>query len=228
MAARRLTQINTGPRAKIFPNRGIKAGYRRYLLVRGTSLIDEADLRRFELLALPHLDAAYNLARWLTRNDEDARDVVQEASLRAMRYFAGFRGDNVRPWLLQIVRNTCFVWLKANRPAEVVALDDSESGWSELAAPMADEPHAIAARNDDRAHINQALASLPIAFREVLVLRELEDLSYRQIATVVGIPVGTVMSRLARARGLMREALEPQARPALRAVGRSAPGGAKV
>jgi RNA polymerase sigma-70 factor (ECF subfamily) len=186
----------------------------------GTGVIDETELRRFERLALPHLDAAYNLARWMTRNDDDAQDVVQEATLRALRYFAGFRGDNARPWLLQIVRHACIAWLERNRPSEVVALDDDDDAW-QGAGPSADEPHVAAMRNDDKAHVNRALASLPVAFREVLVLREMEDLSYREIAQVAGIPVGTVMSRLARARGLMRQALAPPARPLLRAVTRT-------
>ena len=169
-------------------------------------------------MALPHLDAAYNLARWFTRNDQDAQDVVQEAVLRALRYFGSFRGDQVRPWLLQIVRNTCYSWLAKNRPAEVVALDECEDAWRDIAAPAAQEPHALALRNADRVRINLALAALPIAFREVLVLRELEDLAYKDIARIVDIPIGTVMSRLARARGLMREALSPEARPVLRSV----------
>ena len=185
------------------------------------------DAARFEMLAMPHLDAAYNLARWLTRNDEDAQDVVQDAMLRALRYFASFRGDNVRPWLLQIVRHTAFAWMKQNRPAEVVALDDGDGSWPETAAPAADEPPALAQRGDERAQINQALAALPAAYREVLVLRELEDLSYKEIAQIADVPVGTVMSRLARARGLMREALLPETRPVLRAVARTAPGGGK-
>jgi len=183
-----------------------------------------ADLQRFEQLALPHLDAAYNLARWLTRNDDDAHDVVQEAVLRALRYFASFRGDNVRPWLLQVVRHTCFAWLKENRPGEMVPLDDSEEAW-QVPGPVSEEPHVIAARNDERVQINQALAALPIAFREVLVLRELEDLSYKEIAAIADVPVGTVMSRLARARALMRQALAPEVRPALRAVVRPLPNG---
>ena len=181
-------------------------------------MTDEAELRRFEALALPHLDAAYNLARWLTRNDADAQDVVQEAVLRALRYFAALRGDNARGWLLQIVRHTCFSWLKENRPAEVVTLDDNEDAWRDIAAPAADEPQQIALRSAEREQINQALAGLPIVYREVLVLRELEDLSYKEIAQIAGVPIGTVMSRLARARGLMREKLAPGARPALRTV----------
>ena len=185
----------------------------------------DADFRRFELLTLPHLDAAYNLARWLTRNDEDAQDVVQEALLRALRYFAGFRGDNARPWLLQIVRHACFAWLKENRPAEVVAFDDSDDAWRDVAGPAADEPHSVALRSDDRAQINQALAGLPFAYREVLVLREMEDLSYKEIARIADVPVGTVMSRLARARCLLRQALAPDARPVLRAVAKTANNG---
>ena len=177
------------------------------------------DRHRFETLALPHLDAAYNLARWFTGSDADAEDVVQDAMLRAMRYFGSFRGDQVRPWLLQIVRNTCRSWLAKNRPGEDVALDDCEDAWRAIAAPAVHEPQAIALRTADRLRVNQALAGLPIAFREVLVLRELEDLPYKDIARIVGAPIGTVMSRLSRARALMREALAPEAaRPVLRAV----------
>jgi RNA polymerase sigma-70 factor (ECF subfamily) len=188
---------------------------------------DDENRRRFELLALPHLDAAFNLARWLTHNDHDAQDIVQEASMRAMRYMGGFRGDNARAWLLQIVRHSCFSWLKENRPAERLLLDDADDALSEIAAPAADEPHAVAMRNADRLQINQAIAALPIGYREVLVLRELEDLSYGDIARIADIPVGTVMSRLARARGLMRQALMPSARPVLRPVPRATLGGGK-
>ena len=188
---------------------------------------DDETWRRFEAIALPHLDAAYNLARWLTRNDHDAEDVVQEALVRAMRYLGGFRGEGARPWLLQIVRNTCWSWLKENRPAERVALadDEGDAAWHELAAPAGDEPPSIAMRKADRALIDQAIAALPPAFREVLVLRELEDLSYAEIARIVEIPIGTVMSRLARARALMRSALAPSARPVLRPVPRIAQNG---
>jgi RNA polymerase sigma-70 factor (ECF subfamily) len=182
-------------------------------------VIDPVQSRRFELLALPHLDAAYNLARWLTGNDDDARDVVQEAVLRALRYFASFRGDNARPWLMQIVRHTCFAWIKQNRPAEVVALDEDEDGAASVPDLAAEEPHVALARGDERLQVNEALARLPFVFREVLVLRELEDLSYREIAAIADVPVGTVMSRLARARHMMRAALVPNGRPALRAVG---------
>jgi RNA polymerase sigma-70 factor (ECF subfamily) len=189
---------------------------------------DDENRRRFELLAMPHLDAAYNLARWLTHNDHDAQDVVQEALLRAMRYMGTFRGENARPWLLKIVRHSCFSWLRENRPAERLSLDDVDETLSGLAAPAADEPHAAAVRNADRLQINQAISALPIAYREVLVLRELEDLSYGDIARIAEIPVGTVMSRLARARGLMRQALQPSGRPVLRTVPRSTLGGGNV
>jgi RNA polymerase sigma-70 factor (ECF subfamily) len=186
---------------------------------------DDENWRRFELLALPHLDAAYNLARWLTRNDHDAEDVVQESLLRAMRYIGGLRSEGARPWLMQIVRHTCYSWLKTNRPAERVVLDDGEEGAAEVAAPSADEPPSIAMRKADREQINAAIAALPIPYREVLVLRELEDLSYNDIARIAEVPVGTVMSRLARARGLMRAALTRGPRPLLRPVPRATGGG---
>jgi len=185
---------------------------------------EDEEWRRFEALAMPHLDAAYNLARWLTRDAHDAQDVVQEALLRAMRYIGGLRLESARPWLLQIVRHTCYSWLKENRPAQQVSLDDPDDAWRELPAPSANEPPALAIREADRRQINEAIAALPAPYREVFVLRELEDLSYNDIARIAEIPIGTVMSRLARARGLMRTSLAP-GRPALRTVTRSAQGG---
>jgi RNA polymerase sigma-70 factor (ECF subfamily) len=164
------------------------------------------DRARFEQQVLPHLDAAFNLARWLTRNDHDAEDVVQEAMLRAYRFFDGLRGE-ARPWLLAIVRNACFSWLQANRPAELQAIDRMEL---ESDAPG---PEALAARDLDRRRLNQAIAALPVQFREVLVLRELEDLAYKDIARIAEIPIGTVMSRLARARRLLAESLRIIAAP---------------
>jgi RNA polymerase sigma-70 factor, ECF subfamily len=187
--------------------------------------MNEESERRFELLAMPHLDAAYNLARWLTHNDHDAQDVVQEALLRAMRYIDGLRGDGARAWLLQIVRHTCYSWLKENRPVEKVVLDDFDDAWHDISAPSADEPPAIAMRKADKAQINAAIARLPVPYREVLVLRELEDLSYADIARIAEIPVGTVMSRLSRARALMRSALTPVTRSQLRPVPRTTQGG---
>ena len=189
---------------------------------------DEEDRRRFESLALPHVDAAYNLARWLTHNDHDAQDVAQEALVRALRYFGGFRGDSARAWLLQIVRHTCYSWLKDNRPAENISLDDADDAWQDIAAPAIDEPQSLALRKADRLQINAAIAALPVAFREVLVLRELEELSYNDIARIAEIPLGTVMSRLARARSLMREALTmPNMRPQLRTVPKPSQAGKK-
>ena len=164
------------------------------------------DRARFEQQVLPHLDAAFNLARWLTRNDHDAEDVVQEAMLRAYRFFDGLRGE-ARPWLLAIVRNACFSWLQANRPAELQAIDRMEL---ESDAPG---PEALAARDLDRRRLNEAIAALPVQFREVLVLRELEDLAYKDIARIAEIPIGTVMSRLARARRLLAESLRIIAAP---------------
>ena len=185
---------------------------------------DDDRWRRFELLAMPHLDAAYNLARWLTRNDDDAQDVVQDALMRAMRYLGTLRLESARPWLLQIVRHTCYSWLKENRPDEKVSLDDPEDAWRDLADASSNEPPALAIRKAEREQINAAIAALPAFYREVLVLRELEELSYNDIARIAEIPIGTVMSRLARARGLMRSALTPAARPALRTVPRPAGG----
>jgi RNA polymerase sigma-70 factor, ECF subfamily len=159
--------------------------------------------QRFERLVLPHLDAAYNLARWITRNDHDAQDVVQEAVLRAYRFFEGLRGD-ARPWLLAIVRNSCMSWLQVNRPADLAGFDDRVV---EAQAPEEDGPEALAMRALDRRMLNDALAALPTQFREVLVLRELEDLSYKEIARIADVPIGTVMSRLARARRLLGESV---------------------
>ena len=159
--------------------------------------------QRFEQVVLPHLDASYNLARWITRNDHDAQDVVQEAVLRAYRFFDGLRGE-AKPWLLAIVRNSCLSWLQVNRPADLAAFDDRVV---EMPAPEAEGPEAQAIRSFDRRMLNEAIAALPAQFREVLVLRELEDLSYREIARVADVPIGTVMSRLARARRLLGESL---------------------
>jgi len=159
--------------------------------------------RRFEQSVLPHFDAAYNLARWLTRNDHDAQDVVQEAVLRAYRFFDGMRGD-AKPWLLAIVRNSCFTWFQANRPTDTVGFDEDIA---ELLPADDDGPEVQAARNCDRKMLNAAIATLPAQFREVLILRELEDLSYKDIAHIADVPIGTVMSRLARARRLLAKSL---------------------
>jgi len=163
---------------------------------------DPARTRRFEQVALPHLDAAYTLARWLTGRDADAQDVVQDAYLRAFKYFDGFAGGDARAWMLAIVRNTCWSWLGRNRPRDAVTLEDEEAQAAELEAAVAarDDPETALIARGDEALLKQLLAELPVPFREVMVLREIEELSYQEIATVVAIPIGTVMSRLARAR----------------------------
>ena len=159
----------------------------------------------FEQAVLPHLNAAYNLARWLTRNPDDAQDVVQEAYLRAFKYFSGFAGEDGKAWLLSIVRHACFTWLRKNRPAELTQIDDDAGDEGVEAGDAAEdnpEQRLLAAR--DRELLNRLIAELPAEFREVIILRELEELSYREIAAIAGIPVGTVMSRLARARCRLR------------------------
>lgn len=144
---------------------------------------------------MPHLDAAYNLARWLAGNDHDAADIVQEASVRAFRFINNCRGENPRAWLLSIVRNTACTWLKKNRPQAMVSIGDNEFLEIEDANPAAGPFHGA-----DVQALRAALEALPLEFREALVLRELEGFSYKEIAEVAGVPVGTVMSRLARAR----------------------------
>jgi RNA polymerase sigma factor (sigma-70 family) len=158
----------------------------------------------FENGVLPHLDAAYNLARWLTRNEQDAEDAVQEACLRAFKFFNAFRGRNARAWLLKIVRNTCYTQLQKNQPQELATPFDEEIH-SEDADSM--NPETFLLRSADRQLLRQALEELPVNFREVLVLRELEELSYREIAEVSDIPQGTVMSSLSRAREQLRQSL---------------------
>ena len=163
--------------------------------------------QNFETLVLPHLDAAYNLARWLTRNDQDARDVVQEASMRALRYIDSLRGDDARPWLLGIVRNTCFTVLERQRNGpEWVEFDDAEFD-SALGEAERTDPAARLQQQRTRLQIDAALRALSPRLREVIVLREFEDLEYAQIASIVAVPVGTVMSRLSRAREKLRSAL---------------------
>ncbi len=155
----------------------------------------------FEEALLPHLDAAYNLARWLTRNDQDAEDVVQEAYLRALRFFGAFRGGDGRAWLLAIVRNTCHDWLRRHSAPDTTPFDEE----IHTGERPAETPETLLLQRGDRATLQRALAALPVGWREVLVLRELEGLSYRQIAEIVGVPVGTVMSRLARARARLQQ-----------------------
>jgi RNA polymerase sigma-70 factor, ECF subfamily len=149
---------------------------------------------------LPHLDSAYNLARWLARDAADAEDIVQEAYLRAFRYFDGFRGGNARAWLLTIVRNTSYLWLRKNRAQQA----DTEFDEAIHTGPEAADPETLMLQNVDSQLIGRAIRALPVRFREVLVLRELEGLTYKEIADVVGLPIGTVMSSLSRARERFR------------------------
>ncbi|CAM2193208.1 RNA polymerase sigma-70 factor, ECF subfamily [Paraburkholderia kururiensis] len=160
---------------------------------------------RFQQLALPHLDAAYNLARWLCGNPSDAEDVVQEACVRAFRFFDTFHGDSARPWLLTIVRRTWYTeWRRRANTHEVAPFDDNDGNDGEIALDGWSvgglDPEALLIREEDARRVHAALEQLPPEFREVLVLREMEDLSYREIAAIADLPVGTVMSRLARAR----------------------------
>jgi RNA polymerase sigma factor (sigma-70 family) len=175
---------------------------------------DQGRAKRFQDTALPHLNAAYNLARWLVRNDQDAQDIVQEAYLRAYRFFDGFRGDTGRAWLLAIVRNTCYTWMEDNRDPSLAAEFDEDchsmggQGTATRVSEALDNPESILARQDDARQLNAVLQALPLEFREVLVLRELEELSYKEIASIMSVPIGTVMSRLARGRKLLLERLK--------------------
>ena len=149
---------------------------------------------------LPHLDSAYNLARWLTHNAADADDIVQEAYLSAFRYFDGFQGGDARAWLLTIVRNASYRWLRKNRFHQPATEFDEAIH----AVPAATDPETLILQHADSQLVEQAIRALPARFREVLILRELEGLSYREIADVVGVPIGTVMSSLSRARDRFR------------------------
>jgi len=167
---------------------------------------------RFARLVTPHIDAAYNLARWLCGNEQHAQDIAQDAVLRAWQYFGSFHGESGRPWLLGIVRRAFFDW-RAGQKRDALHEEPLESETHEQVADeslWAQSPESWAARFADAAVLNAALAALPLHYREALVLRELEDLSYKEIARVIDVPVGTVMSRLARARELMLKALKDQ------------------
>jgi RNA polymerase sigma factor (sigma-70 family) len=164
----------------------------------------EADERRqFEHVTLPHLDAAYNLARWLTQNEHAAEDVVQEAYLRAARYFSSFRGGDARPWLLGVVRRAAFDWLSKNRGPGVLVFNEELHDRGDESS----NPEQLALRKSDQASVRRALEELPLPLREVVVLRELEGMSYQQIAALTEIPIGTVMSRLSRGRQQLQKRL---------------------
>src|SRR5262252_9540731 len=174
------------------------------------SLPQDDRRRRFELLALPHLDAAFNLARWLAGNTADAEDVVQDAYLRAYRYFDSFEGGNFRVWLLTIVRNAFVTWVKENRSGRMMFLPDAPTGeTAETEETMwgsrPRDPEALLLESVDSQTLSRLMEQLPAEYREVLLLREVEELAYKEIAAVSGVPIGTVMSRLSRARLSLRK-----------------------
>jgi RNA polymerase sigma factor (sigma-70 family) len=171
---------------------------------------DPAAEYTFEDVVLPHLDAAYRLARWLTRNEHDAEDVVQDACVRAIRYFRTFSGGNSRAWFLRIVRNTCYS-ARGRKAQPILEVFDEEYHGSRYDAA---DPERLMLRSDNVVLIERALKELPDRFRELLVLRELEDLSYQELADVLGVPMGTVMSGLSRARHALRLALTRQMKEA--------------
>jgi len=158
----------------------------------------------FEQTVLPHIDAAYNLARWIINDDQDAEDIVQESFLRAQKYFASFQGGNSRAWLLSIVRNTCYTWLNQNQMQRKTTdlLDEIASDEMDQSNPE----YSLQIKTD-RESVALALEKLPVEYRELIVLRELEEMSYKEIALIAGIPIGTVMSRLARARERLKTCL---------------------
>jgi RNA polymerase sigma-70 factor (ECF subfamily) len=168
----------------------------------------ESEAQRVERLIMPHLDAAYNLARWLTRRDEDAADIVHEAYLRAMRYADSYAGGSARSWWLAIVRTTYLTWLaKAGAPRSHLALEEvTDNGGAELPVDPAGSPEELAHWSQCAEMLTELIEELPAGFREILVLREMEELSYREIADLLQVPMGTVMSRLARSRELLKRA----------------------
>jgi RNA polymerase sigma-70 factor (ECF subfamily) len=172
----------------------------RVLTIVATSLLD-----RFEQRVIPLMDDAYTLARHLVRDEHEAQDIVQESFLRAWRYFAGFRGGDERAWLLTIVRNCCYSWRRGKRGTEDISYDDEAHSTDATSRLPAD---ARAIGESERGNLASALETLPAEFREVLVLRDIEDFSYREIARITGVPIGTVMSRLARARERLRRVLK--------------------
>ena len=178
---------------------------------------DQETATRFESTVLLHLDAAYNLARWLSRDDHSAEDIVQIAIMRAFKFFDGFRGEDARAWLLTIVRNTYFTSLRDDQRGEGEVSFDEEfhdrdgADQNSSAYNIANNPEDILAERDVKRQVTKALESLPPQFREVLVLKEIEGMSYKEIAGIVGIPLGTVMSRLARGRELLRKYLKAHA-----------------
>jgi RNA polymerase sigma-70 factor (ECF subfamily) len=167
-------------------------------------LIDQDKQAQFEQTILPHINAAFNLAHWMIRNDQDAEDIVQESYLRAYKYFSSYQGGDSRSWLLTIVRNTCYTWLHENQAKGLTVDLDEEISSAEIDG---DDPEQRLQIKADQESVTHALEELPAAFRELIVLRELEGMSYKEIALIAGVPIGTVMSRLARARQRLKECL---------------------
>ncbi len=176
-------------------------------------VLESGERERFERVVMPHQDAAFNFARWLLRSRADAEDVTQEAMVRAYRFFRGFRGGDARAWLLQIVRNACYTWLEKNRAVDLTTEFDESIHQQH----SGNSPEAAAVAANERDHLMRALESLPPRSREVLVLRELEGCSYKEIAAIASVPIGTVMSTLARARERLQQVLS-------RSTGRAAAG----
>ena len=174
-------------------------------------MADPDTAQRFETLLLPHMNSAFNVARWLTHNDQDAQDVVQEAYLRAFRFFGGFHGEDARAWLLSIVRNTFYTWHQQNRghAAQTMMFEEDMHSLETSVADHDDSPEAMLIRSQSQKRVHKALLGLRLEYREVVVLRELEDLSYKEIAAIVGIPIGTVMSRLGRGSQQLAALLAP-------------------
>jgi len=164
-------------------------------------MVDSTTAQRFEAMVLPHMDSAFNVARWMTHHDQNAEDVVQEAYMRAFKFFPGYRGGDARAWLLAIVRNTFYTWYQQNHEVVPEAVCDEEMDSLQACDIRHDDnPEAISIRSENRRQVHRAIRGLRLEFREVVVLRELEELSYKEIAAIVGIPMGTVMSRLGRGR----------------------------
>lgn len=199
------------PKKVLFCKQGIKKGDVRYIVKTSRNsqeqkLPNSSKTDRFETNILIHLDAAFNLARWLMRHGPDAEDVVQEACLRAFKYFDSFHANDGKAWLLTIVRNTCYSRFQQNKLQPMTSTLEEESGEAHFQQVSArEDPEEILSKLQDVQYLNRAIAALPIEFREVLILRELEDLPYKTIADIASIPIGTVMSRLSRARALLRQ-----------------------
>lgn len=179
----------------------------------GNSADSAEKIARFERLVLPHLDAAYNLARWMTRNKDDGEDVAQEAILRAFRFFDTFRGEDGRVWLLTIVRNTYLTWIRRQVPRQSVDEFD-ERLHSDIETALTPESEAL--RQATTAQVRQAIEALPSEYREVIIMRELEQMSYKEIATITQAPLGTVMSRISRGRSILRQLIAGERRAEVR------------